>query len=139
MEKASMKKVAEMMKDLDFCLMVTKDGRNTLHSLPMSNNGKVEYDGDSWFFSYRDSNKARQIEGNPMVSLVFQTDDMTFVDCYGMATITENKKLLEEKWVDGLEQWFPEGIETPGICLIKVEAHRIQFWGKGGDGEYKKP
>ena len=118
-------------------MMVTKDGRNTLHSRPMSNNGEVEYDGDSWFFSYRDSNKVKQIENNPMISLIFQTDDMTFVDCYGMASVTENRKMLEEKWVKGLEMWFPDGIETEGICLIKVSAHRIQFWGKHGDGEYR--
>ena len=139
MQAVSNKKVAEMMKNLDFCMMVTKDGRNTLHSRPMSNNGDVEYDGDSWFFSYRDSNKVRQIEDNPMVSLIFQTDKMVFVDCYGMATVTDNKKLLEEKWVKGLEKWFPDGIETPGICLIKVNAHRVQFWGANGDGEYRKP
>lgn len=127
------------MKDLDFCMMITKDGRNTLHARPMSNNGKVDFDGDSWFFAYRDSNKAKQIENNPMISLIFQTDQMLYVDCYGMATITENKKLLEEKWVAGLERWFPEGIETEGICLIKVAAHRIQFWSKDGDGEYRMP
>ena len=137
MEKVSLKKVAAIMKNLDFCMMVTKDGRNTLHSRPMSNNGEVEYDGDSWFFSYRDSNKVKQIENNPMISLIFQTADMTFVDCYGMATITENRTLMEEKWVKGLEMWFPDGIETEGICLIKVSAHRIQFWGKHGDGEYR--
>ena len=137
MEKVSLKKVAAMMKNLDFCMMVTKDGRNTLHSRPMSNNGEVEYDGDSWFFSYRDSNKVKQIENNPMISLIFQADDMTFVDCYGMASVTENRKMLEEKWVKGLEMWFPDGIETEGICLIKVSAHRIQFWGKHGDGEYR--
>lgn len=139
MDKVSLKKVAKIMKDLDFCMMVTKDGRNTLHSRPMSNNGKVEYDGDSWFFAYRDSNKVRQIESNPMVSLIFQTKDMLFLDCYGWASITENKKLLQEKWVDGLEQWFPKGVETEGICLIKVEGHRIQYWGKEGDGEYRNP
>ena len=138
MKKASLKQVAEVMKNLDFCMMVTKDGRNTLHSRPMSNNGEVEFDGDSWFFSYRDTDKIKQIENNPMVSLVFQTDDMTFVDCYGMATVTENRKMLEEKWHDNLKEWFPDGIDTEGICLIRVSAHRVQFWNKKGGGEYIK-
>lgn len=138
MKKLSLKEVAKTMKNLDFCMMVTKDGRNTLHSRPMSNNGEVEYDGDSWFFSYEDSNKVKQIKDNLMVSLVFQTVDMTFVDCYGKATILTNKNMIREKWVPGLEQWFPEGPETEGICLIRVTADRIQMWGKGGDGEYRK-
>ena len=137
MKKTSIKEIAKIMKGLDFCMMVTKDGRNTLHSRPMSNNGKVEYDGDSWFFADINSKKIKQIKNNPMISLVFQTDDMTFVDCYGMATVTQNQALLEEKWVEGLERWFPEGPKTPGVCLIKVAAHRVQFWGKSGDGEYR--
>ena len=125
------------MRDLDFCMMVTRDGRDTLHSRPMSNNRKVDYDGDSWFFSYEDSGKVRQINTNPMVSLIFQTDNMVFVDCYGKATVTTNKELIKEKWVDGLEAWFPEGPETKGVCLIRVTAQRVQFWGKDGDGEYR--
>lgn len=138
MKKVSIKEVAKIMKDLDFCMMVTKDGRNTLHSRPMSNNGKVEYDGDSWFFADEKSNKVKQIESNQMVSLIFQTDDMTFVDCYGEASILTNKNMIREKWVPGLEQWFPEGPETEGVCLIRVSAHRVQFWGKSGDGEFRK-
>lgn len=137
MKSVSMKEVATMMKNLDFCMMVTKDGRNTLHSRPMSNNGKVEYDGDSWFFADEKSNKVNQIKDNPMVSLIFQTDDMTFVDCYGEATVLTNKNMIREKWVPGLEQWFPEGPDTEGVCLIRVAAHRIQFWGKKGDGEHR--
>ena len=137
MKNVSITEIAKLMKKLDFCMMVTKDGRNTLHSRPMSNNRKVDYDGDSWFFAFRDSNKAKQIENNPMVSLIFQSDDMTFVDCYGEATLLSNKEMIREKWVDGLEQWFPEGPETEGVCLIRVKAHRVQFWGKDGDGEYR--
>lgn len=125
------------MKNLDFCMMITQDGRNTYHSRPMSNNGKVEYDGKSWFFTYDDSNKVKQIETDPKVSLVYQTDEMLFIECYGHASIIKQKKLLEEKWVDGLSRWFPNGVETPGICLIKVEASRVSFWDKEEEGEYK--
>jgi len=136
MKKASLKTIAEKMKDLDFCMMTTTDGRQVVHSRPMSNNGKVEYDGDSWFFTFEDSNKVRQIEKDDKVSLVYQTDDMLFIECYGTASITKDKGTLEDKWVDGLEQWFPEGIETPGICLIKVTSKRVTFWHKEEEGEY---
>lgn len=139
MSQVSLKNVASKMKDLDFCMMVTRDGRNTLHSRPMSNNGEVEYDGDSWFFSYDDSNKAKQVRENPNTLLIFQTDKMFFMEVYGTASITHQRSLLEEKWQPELERWFPDGIETPGICLIKVSADRIMYWGKDGDGEYRKP
>lgn len=137
MKKASLKTLAEKMKNLDFCMMITQDGRNSLHSRPMSNNGKVEYDGNSWFFTNEDTHKVRQIEADPKVSLMYQTDDMLFIECYGHASIIRQKGIMEEKWLDELTQWFPQGIETPGLCLIKVAATRVQFWHKGEEGEYK--
>ena len=137
MKQASLKAIAAKMKNLDFCMMVTQDGRGTLHSRPMSNNGKVEYDGNSWFFSYMDSNKVRQIEKDAKVTLIYQTDDMLFINCYGSASIITQKSKMQEMWVEDLNRWFPEGIETPGICLIKVEAKTVQFWHKAEEGEYK--
>ena len=137
MKQASIKTVAQKMKNLDLCMMVTQDDRNGLHSRPMSNNGKVEYDGDSWFFTYEDSNKVRQIEKHATVSLIFQTDDMLFIECYGRASIIRQKGIMADKWLDELNRWFPQGLETPGICMVKVSATRIQFWHKEEEGEYK--
>lgn len=136
MKKASLKTIAEKMKNLDFCMMITQDGRQVSHSRPMSNNGKVEYDGDSWFFTFEDSNKVRHIEKDNKVNLIYQTDDMLFIGCYGTATIVTDKKVLQEKWVDNLKEWFSDGIETPGICLIKVTSKRVSFWHKEQEGEY---
>ena len=137
MKKASLQTLAKKMKNLDFCMMVTRDGKGGFHARPMSNNGKVKYDGTSWFFSYKDSNKARQIKSNPQVSLVYQRDDMLFIECYGKATIVTQRETMEDKWLDELNRWFPKGLDTPGICLIKVSATRIQYWHKKEEGEYK--
>ncbi|SDI53727.1 General stress protein 26 [Chryseobacterium taeanense] len=136
MKKASLKTIAERMKNLDFCMMVTQDEQQVSYSRPMSNNGKVEYDGDSWFFSYEDSHKVEQIKENKHVNLIYQTDDMLFIECTGTGEIIKDKDTLKEKWVEGLDQWFPEGVDTPGICLIKVHASRVRFWHKEEEGEY---
>lgn len=137
MKKASIKTIAEKMKNLDFCMMITQDGRDVSHSRPMSNNGKVEYDGDSWFFTFEDSKKVRHIEKDHKVNLIYQTDDMLFIECYGTATIIKDKEILNEKWIDNLKQWFPDGTETPGICLLKITSKRVSFWHKEDEGEYK--
>ncbi|MEO6947981.1 MAG: pyridoxamine 5'-phosphate oxidase family protein, partial [Ginsengibacter sp.] len=91
----------------------------------------------SWFFTYDDSNKVKQLEKDHTVSLIFQTDKMVFIECYGTASIIKQKSILEDKWIDELSMWFPEGLTTPGICLIKVTASRIKFWDKEEEGEYK--
>ena len=102
----------------------------------MSNKDKIDYDGDSQFFTFDESNKVLQIEKDDKVSLVYQTDDMLLIECYGTATIIKDKNILRDKWVDNLEQWFPDGIETPGICFIKVTSKRVTFWHKEEEREY---
>ena len=64
---------------------------------------------------------------------------MLFIECYGYASIITQKSIMAEKWLDELTMWFPQGIETPGICMIKVTATRIQFWDKEEEGEYTAP
>ena len=137
MKQVSLKKLAEKMKALDFCMMVTQDGRNVYHARPMSNNRQVEYDGNSYFFSMMDTNKVRHIEKDAKVTLIYQTDDMLFMECYGHATILTQRSRFEEHWTAGLERWFKDGIDTEGLCLIRVEARRVQFWHKEEEGEYK--
>ena len=139
MNKASISTLAKKMKNLDFCMMVTQDGHHGYHSRPMSNNGKVEFDGNSWFFTYEDSRKVKHIRNDQKVSLIYQTDKMLFIECYGYASIITQKSIMAEKWLDELTMWFPQGIETPGICMIKVTATRIQFWDKEEEGEYTAP
>lgn len=137
MKKVSLKKIADKMKNLDICMMVTQDGRNIYHSRPMSNNGKVEYDGNSYFFTYLKSSKVKHISANPKVSLLFQNDKHLFIECYGAAKVIIDKKTMKDKWVNELDRWFPKGLDTPGICLLKVEAKRIHFWDREEEAEYK--
>lgn len=42
------RQIAESIKDIDICMFVTREN-GSVRGRPMSNNGKVEYDGDCWF------------------------------------------------------------------------------------------
>lgn len=134
MDTLNLAAVAKKMAKLDMCMMQTRDGRGTLHSRPMSNNGEVEYDGNTWFFSYEDSGKVRQIRKNSKTTLVYQTDKMVFVEVCGRSKIVTDKAKMKEMWFEELSQWFPQGLETPGICLIQVIAERVHIWDKEGEG-----
>lgn len=136
MRKASLETIAKKMRDLDLCMLLTQDGRHAVHARPMSNNGKVDYDGDSWFFTLEDTNKVRQVEASPHATLVFQNGDGLFIECYGRATIVRDRATLEEKWVPDLDRWFTKGLDTPGLCLLKISATRVHFWDKEEEGEY---
>ncbi|WP_062225792.1 pyridoxamine 5'-phosphate oxidase family protein [Aureimonas frigidaquae] len=129
--------LSKKMADIDFCMLVTQGREAALTSRPMSNNGDVEYDGDSWFFAYEDSAKIPQIEANPDVTLTFAGaggllgGPGIFLSAEGTAEIIRDKAAFEEHWYSDLERWFPDGTDTPGMVMIKVHAGRIRYW----DGE----
>lgn len=136
MKSKSLKQIADKMRQLDCCMMLTTDGRGTQFSRPMSNNGDVEFDGNSWFYTYEQSDKVKQIKNHPSVSLSFQTADMLFIHLFGTAKIIKQKSILAEHWQEDLQMWFPDGIETSGIVLLKVETKKIQYWHKEDEGKW---
>ena len=134
MPTKNIKMVAEKMKQLDFCQMITVDGRGTHHSRPMSNNRNVEFDGTTYFFSFGDSGKVRQLEQNPLVSLTFQTEDMLFIHLYGKVSIIKQRGRMEEFWDKSLDRWFPQGLDTPDVVMLKVNCTKVAFWHKEEEG-----
>ena len=46
--------ISEAMRDIDYCMFVSRAGDGALGGRPMSNNREVEYEGTSWFFTCDD-------------------------------------------------------------------------------------
>lgn len=130
-QRAETRRIAELIKDIDICMMVTRsDG--SLRGRPMSNNGKVEYDGDSWFFSYRDSGKVAEIAADPNVELAYvATEQGTWVSIEGTAEVVEDADRKRDLWEPELEQWFHEGPDDTGLILLMVRADRVHAWADG--------
>lgn len=61
--------VSRLLAELDIRSFTTSSADGALHGRPMSNNGEVEYDGDSWFFAREDSRKVTEIDSDPHVGL----------------------------------------------------------------------
>ena len=56
-----LKKLREIVKAVDICMLTTVDDQGGLHSRPMSNNRDIEFDGDLWFFTQIQSPKVTEI------------------------------------------------------------------------------
>ncbi|MBW9117997.1 pyridoxamine 5'-phosphate oxidase family protein [Rhizobium cauense] len=125
------------LRKIDFCMLCTHTRSGGIATRPMSNNGDVEYDGDSWFFSYDATRKVEEIERIDDVTLTFTAPPSLlgkpgiFVAVEGTASIIRDKTVFEDHWTSGLERWFPDGVDTAGLVLVKVSASTIQYW----DGE----
>ena len=136
--------VAEMMRDIDFCMLSTIAKNGAIGSRPMSNNRDVEYDGDSWFYTTEDAGMVDDIQANPQVGLTYSGSaglagmlgkPGAFIHVRGEGSLVRDKAQIEAHWVEALERWYPQGIDTPGIVMIRVEAARIHYWDGEDEGE----
>ena len=129
--------ISKLMRKLDICTFTTQSSRGVLNSRPMSNNGDVEYDGNSYFFTYEGSQKIKDIENNPQVSLSFNGPKDLYLAITGKAKIIRSRNKMEDHWLPELKQWFEKGLDTPGIVLLHVKASRMQYWQKAKQGEFE--
>jgi general stress protein 26 len=143
MADKTLQDLSKEMSDIDFCMLSTKAEGGQIGARPMSNNGDVEYKGDSYFFSYGDATTVSDIERDPKVGLSFQGKKgllgkpPIFISVEGQAELIRDKAAFREHWVSDLDYWFDDGIDTPGIVLIKVHANRIHYWDGRDEGELR--
>lgn len=130
-------RITKAMKDIDFVMLNTHGEGGAIGGRPMSNNREVDYDGDSYYFTWDDSRMVADIGRDPQVSLSFQGKPSLFgapgifIAVEGKADIIRNKAAFQEHWSKDLERWFEQGIDTEGLVMLHVRATRVAYW----DGE----
>ncbi len=122
-------RLREIVKAVDICMLTTVDERGDPHSRPMSNNRDVEFDGDLWFFTYGSSHKVDEIGRVPKVNASFaDVGNQLYASLSGDAELVRDRAKVEELWKPHLKAWFPEGVDTPDIALLKVTVERAEYW-----------
>jgi general stress protein 26 len=140
--------ISEAMRDIDFCMLVTRAEDGSIGGRPMSNNREVAYEGTSWVVTCDHHRSVKDIERDRSVGLSYQGKagllgvvgkPGMFVHVEGEARLVRDKAAFAEHWDKGLEMWFEQGIDTPGLVLIEVAARRIHYWDGMEEGEVRLP
>lgn len=139
----TLKDLAKKMAGIDFAMLNTHTEGGQIAARPMSNNGEVEYDGDSWFFLTEDSRMYADVTRDPKVGLSMQGKSGLlgmrpfFIAIEGEGQILHDKTAFKAHWTSDLDKWWPNGIETPGLALLKVHATRLHYWDGEDEGEVR--
>ncbi len=143
MSQMTLSDLSDKMRDIDFAMLSTRAEGGQIAARPMSNNGDVDYNGDSFFFTFEQSHTVQDIQRDPQVGLSFTGakgllgKPPIFISVEGNAELIRDKAAFEAHWTEDLDYWFKDGIDTPGIVLIKVHASRLHYWDGQDDGEIK--
>ncbi|HEY0325622.1 MAG TPA: pyridoxamine 5'-phosphate oxidase family protein [Allosphingosinicella sp.] len=137
----SLADVAAKMRDIDFAVLSTRTEGGALAGRPMSNNRDVDFDGDTYFFTMKDTRTVADIGRDPQVGLAYQAKSGMlgmrpfFLTVEGRASLIRDKAEFAAHWTKDLDAWFEQGIDTPGLVLIKVSAERLHYWDGYEEGE----
>ena len=124
----NIRKLAEMIKGIEFAMLTTAEPDGSLRSRPMATQ-KAEFDGDLYFFTYGSSPKAHEIEHDRHVNVSYANPDkQRYVSVSGRARITRDRARMEELWTPELKAWFPQGLDEPDIALLQVSVEKAEYW-----------
>lgn len=137
MPQMTLSELSDTMRQIDIAMLSTHAEDGSIASRPMSNNGQVEYQGDSYYFAMQDTHTVGEIRRNPKVALTFQGARAFSIAVEGQAEIIQDKAQFREHWSPDLDKWFPQGIDTAGLAMIKVRATRIHYWNGTESGEIR--
>jgi general stress protein 26 len=121
-------RLKELVEDIDFTMLTTQDPAGNLVSRPMSTR-QMDERGAIWFFTSEDTKKVDEVEADHDVGLAYlDSKGMRFVSVAGRARVVHDRAKMEELYTASLDIWFEDGLETPGIALLKVIPVEAEFW-----------
>ncbi|WP_150285607.1 pyridoxamine 5'-phosphate oxidase family protein [Rummeliibacillus sp. TYF-LIM-RU47] len=120
-------KVRELIKDVETAMLTTisQDG---LVSRPMKTQ-EVEFDGDLWFFTKKETEKYDEIKKEADVNVSYA--GKYYVSVRGKAIIVDDVNKKKELWSAAYEKLLNTSYDDPNLILIKVEAESAEYWETG--------
>ena len=124
----ALNKLKALVKHGDICMFTTVDKDLKIKSRPLTT-ADVDEDGNIWFFTNEFSEKIHDLSTDNSVNLIYSNPDKnTYVDIHGSCVVVVNKQKNEQLWNPFLKAWFPNGLDDPKLCLLKVMTEEAFFW-----------
>lgn len=126
--REALDRVKELVEDIDFTMLTTQDDAGNLVSRPMSTR-QMDAHGDVWFFTAEDTDKVDEAKSHRDVGLSYcDAKGMRYVSIAGRASVVHDDAKMAELYSPSLDVWFEDGLDTPGIALLKVTPVETEFW-----------
>lgn len=118
----------DILKDTDVIMLTTVSQDGNIVSRPMQTQ-EIEFDGDLWFITRKDTTKYTEIKTNPNVNVTVVGD--SYASISGKASFVDDIERKKEFWNKIYEKMFDVSYDDPNLVLIKVEAKHAEYWETG--------
>ena len=123
-------RLKELVEDIDFTMLTTRDAAGNLVSRPMSTR-QMDDAGDIWFFTLAGTAKVAEAQADPQHDVGLSYLDPKghrYVSVAGRAEVVRDEAKMKELYSPDLDIWFEDGLDTPGIVLLRVTPVECEFW-----------
>ena len=127
MKQEEMETLRELIKDIDTAMLTTLTEEG-LVSRPMKTQ-EIEFDGDLWFFTKKETNKYEEIVHDQDVNVAYA--GKSYVSVRGRADIVEDLDKKKELWSTAYENIMQTSYDDPNVILIKVTTEAAEYWETG--------
>ncbi len=117
----------DLIKDVETA-MLTTISEEGLVSRPMKTQ-EVEFDGDLWFLTKKDTEKYEEILHENEVNVAYA--GKSYVSIRGRAELVDDLAKKKEFWSKAYEKIMQTSYDDPNIVLIKVKAESAEYWDTG--------
>ena len=128
----AVKKLGQLISDVQFAMLTTAEPDGTLRSRPMAthfNHNSKEFDGSLWFFTKGEAPKVEEVKQDQHVGLSFSSPEQSkYVSVSGTAVLVRDKSKLAELWDPKYKAWFPKGLDDPDLALLRVDVAKAEYW-----------
>jgi general stress protein 26 len=117
--------LCQLIEHMHLAMLTTSNDAGELVSRPMAPL-ELASDGSIWFFTDVQTAKVGQLR---KLNLAFTDADRgTYVSISGHGEIHSDHARMKRLWTPAAKPWFPDGPDSPNLCLIKVVPETAEFW-----------
>jgi len=126
----SISKVTDIINGSHIGMLTTINGEGALVSRPLAVQEVLD-DGDMWFFTGLNTSQVTHVRADSRVNVSFGKNT-EWVSVAGTAEVVTDRAKIHEMWNQAVEAWFPDGPDTPEVCLLRVDSESAEYWTSPG-------
>ena len=122
--------LSKLMSEFKTAMLVTRTDDGHMRARPLSIAGSRD-DGALYFSTGVESPKVHELDVDPRVNVVMQ-DGRRFVSLSGVASVVDDRALIDRLWSESWKVWFPKGKDDPSLRIVAVEPVEAAYWDMTG-------
>lgn len=121
--------LSELIADMSVCMMTNADSTGALISRPMAPL-KMDSEGVLWFFTDLRSSTVESLR--PVNVSFVDVENETYVSLAGYCELETDRAIIEEMWSFAAQPWFPEGLTSVNLAVLKFFPQTAEYWDASG-------